>query len=110
MEHIGKVIQSDAEIRLGSGVIALLEGVDDHVHERVEHKDAQKEESRQKIQPALETVHFHGFPLRQLSAMRSSVSMWKASTLAGRRRKRTVLPEILFSASMIARIWADAAS
>ena len=53
VEHIGIVVGSHAEIRLGSKVIALLQGIDENVYERIYHKAAEKQDGRKQVQPGL---------------------------------------------------------
>lgn len=53
MEHIGVVVQADAEVGLRRRVITLLKGVDKDVDQRVHHEGPQKKERRQQIEPAL---------------------------------------------------------
>ena len=68
MENIGVVVHTNAKIGLGGRIIPFLKGVDENVYERLEHKNPQKQKSRQKIQPSLPGIEllgeekFHAMP------------------------------------------------
>ena len=53
VQNIGIIIPSHAQHGLRGGVIALFKGIDQHVHQRVNHKYAEKSKRRQKVQPRL---------------------------------------------------------
>ena len=52
MKHIGIVVCACPVIGLGCRVIALFKGVDKNVNERIYHENTQKQDCRQKIEPA----------------------------------------------------------
>ena len=59
-QHIAVVEQAHAGKRLGRGVVPLLKGVHEHVHQRIDHEHAQKGDGRQQVQPALGISFVHG--------------------------------------------------
>ena len=58
MQHIGIVVPADSEIALRSGVIALLEGINENIDQRVYHKHAQEDQGGQQIQPRFPIIRF----------------------------------------------------
>ena len=89
MEDIGVVVEPCPEIGLGREVVPLLKGVYEHVKQRVHHKDAQEQDRRQQVQPALILFLIHHSTASAWKGTRSPVSLSNKNTLRGWSAKRT---------------------
>ena len=59
-QHVAVVEQAHTGKCLGRGIVPLLKGVHEHVHQRVDHEHAQKGDGGQQIEPALDVALVHG--------------------------------------------------
>ena len=64
-QDVGEVIEPDAEIRLGGGIVSLFKRIHHYIDERIDHEEPQKCDSRREVKPCLETVFLHVMPPMQ---------------------------------------------
>src|SRR5699024_8785438 len=95
MKYVGIIVRADPEIRLGGKIISFLRGIDEHVDQRIYHKNSEKEQGRQQIEPGLPRIIVHCGPLSADAAAVQSQDGIKAlfpvSARSGRFRKEAGL-------------------
>jgi len=62
VKNIGIVVTADAKLGLGRKIVPFFKGIDQYIHQRVDHEDTQKCYSRQQVQPSFGIIIFHSRP------------------------------------------------